>query len=60
MAPGNADVLEHYLVPNLDVVARQRRLPARNSLVIDVYRVPDLVKVAALTRRVLLPEAHEH
>jgi len=57
MAPGNAQILDYYLFPNIDALASQCRLAYDNGLVLDVYRAADLSALNRLARYTLIPEA---
>jgi DNA invertase Pin-like site-specific DNA recombinase len=57
IGPDNTSVLDYYLFPSMDVLAKRCRLAQNNGFVLDVYRTPDLLPLVRLARHILLPEA---
>lgn len=51
-APGNAEVLDYYLFPRIDVLWEKLRLAPDNGVVIDLYRFDNLTFFTSLARRV--------
>jgi len=51
-APGNAEILDYYLFPRMDVLWEKLRLAPDNGVVIDLYRFDNLIFFTRLARRV--------
>lgn len=56
MAPGNANILDYYLFPSMDVLTEGCRLAHNNGFVLDVYQTPDLTPLVRIARHIPLPE----
>jgi DNA invertase Pin-like site-specific DNA recombinase len=57
LAPGNRDVLDFYLLPNLDRLSEKLSLASENPYNLDVYRFENLNFFMSLGRRVVIREA---
>jgi DNA invertase Pin-like site-specific DNA recombinase len=57
LAPGNASILDYYLLPSIDALAERLRLAPQNGFLLDVYRFEDLSFFFNLTRRRAIEEA---
>ncbi len=51
LKPGNADILDYYLLPNLDRLSKKLALKQQNAFSLDVYRFDDLEFFMSLGRR---------
>ena len=57
MKPGNADILDYYLMPRVDVLRERLNLKPHNGLIWDVYRFQNLNFFMELARRERVEEA---
>ncbi len=57
MNPANAEPLDYYLLPALDVENPNIRLADQNQLALDAYRFDDLEPFFMLAERMAIPEA---
>ena len=57
LKPGNAEVLDYYLLPNLDRLSKKLALKEENPFSLDVYRFDDLNFFMSLGRRRVLGSA---
>jgi DNA invertase Pin-like site-specific DNA recombinase len=56
LKPGNAEILDFYLLPNLDQLSQQLSLLLENKISLDVYRFDDLSFFMSLGRQRALGE----
>jgi hypothetical protein len=57
LLPDNENILDYYLLPAVDVLARKLRLAPENAVVLDVYRFENLSFFLSLARRIQIEEA---
>lgn len=57
LLPDNENILDYYLLPAIDVLARKLRLAPENAVVLDVYRFENLSFFLSLARRSHIEEA---
>jgi DNA invertase Pin-like site-specific DNA recombinase len=57
LLPDNENILDYYLLPAVDVLARKLRLAPENAVVLDVYRFENLSFFLSLARRSHIEEA---
>lgn len=57
LLPDNENILDYYLLPAVDVLARKLRLAPENAVVLDVYRFENLSFFMSLARRSHIEEA---
>jgi hypothetical protein len=57
LKPGNADILDYYLMPRVDVLRERLNLKPHNGLIWDVYRFQNLNFFMELARRGRVEEA---
>ena len=57
MAPDNKDVLDYYLLPNIEELSAKIRLMQENPLVLDVYRFENLNYLYKVSRRIRVGDA---
>ena len=56
LLPDNENILDYYLLPSIDVLARKLRLAPENAVVLDVYRFENLNFFFSLARRTQIDE----
>jgi DNA invertase Pin-like site-specific DNA recombinase len=57
LKPGNADIMDYYLMPRVDVLRERLNLKPHNGLIWDVYRFQNLNFFMELARREKVEEA---
>jgi len=57
LSPGNQEILDYYLLPQMDTLVRKLRLGSENGIVLDVHRFENLSFLISMARRVGIEEA---
>jgi hypothetical protein len=57
LQPGNAEIMDYYLLPRLDILMDRLSLRSENGLVLDVYRFNNLNFFMEIAQRVRMESA---